>query len=134
MNKDPILLPSNRKFGYFFSVIFLVSALYFSLIDFFGLAIVFFLLFAVFLVLSYYYPNSLSKLNNYWYVLGLWIGKIVSPIVLGTIFFVLISPIAIILRWSGRDELKLKHFTFKGSSYWIDRVESIDKNSFKDQF
>jgi hypothetical protein len=97
-------------------------------------ATLFFSFFLVFSVLSVFCPNSLEKLNYYWYVLGIWLGKIVSPIVLGLIFFILISPIAIILRLRGRDELKLRRSSYEGSAYWIDRVESISQDSFKDQF
>lgn len=134
MNKAPILLPPNRKFGYFFSAIFLVVAAYFYYVDLMAFATLFFSFFLVFSVLSVFCPNSLEKLNYYWYVLGIWLGKIVSPIVLGLIFFILISPIAIILRLRGRDELKLRRSSYEGSAYWIDRVESISQDSFKDQF
>ncbi len=134
MTKAPILLPPNSKFGYFFSAIFFVAAAYFLYEDLMSFAALFFLLFLVFSILSLFYPNSLEKLNYYWYVLGIWLGKIVSPIVLGLIFFILISPIAIILRWRGRDELKLRRSSYVGSTYWVDRVESIGQDSFKDQF
>ena len=134
MTKVPVLLPPNRKFGYFFSAIFLAAAAYFLYEDLMSFAALFFLLFLVFSILSLFYPNSLEKLNYCWYVLGIWLGKIVSPIVLGLIFFILISPIAIILRWRGRDELKLRRSSYEESTYWIDRVESIGQDSFKDQF
>jgi hypothetical protein len=58
-------------------------------------------------------------------------GKFVSPIVLGIIFFLLITPVAIITRLFGRDELLIKKREVP--SYWIEK-EAIDPDSFKDQF
>ena len=63
---------------------------------------------------------------------GLLLGMIVSPIVLGFIFFGLITPIAMFMRVSGRDELRLK-FSQK-ASHWILRSEPIKSESFKQQF
>jgi hypothetical protein len=63
---------------------------------------------------------------------GLLLSKIVSPIVFGIIFFGLFTPIAILMRLWGRDELRLK-FKRK-TSHWISRSEPIQADSFKQQF
>ena len=63
---------------------------------------------------------------------GLLLGMIVSPIVLGIIFFGLFTPIAMLMRMSGRDELKLKFI--QKASHWILRKEPIKAESFKHQF
>jgi hypothetical protein len=61
------------------------------------------------------------------------LGKIVSPIVLGLIFFVLITPAALITRLFGRDELKIKKRTVE--SYWVDRSTlGLESESFKNQY
>ena len=66
-------------------------------------------------------------------MLGLALGRVVSPIVLGIIFFGLITPIALIAKLMGRDELKLKRP--KKSSYWSEPISSnSDADSFKNQF
>ena len=64
-------------------------------------------------------------------MIGFIIGKVISPIVLGIIFFALITPVGIVTRIFGRDELRIKHNTLK--SHWKDRNES-EIVSFKNQF
>ena len=65
--------------------------------------------------------------------IGFAMGKIISPLVLGGIFFLLITPLALILKISGRDELKLQKMPVK--SYWKDRGEkTLAPSSFKNQF
>ena len=63
---------------------------------------------------------------------GILLGKFISPIVLGTIFFFMFTPVAVIMRLVGRDELRLR-LNFQ-NSYWIKRKSSINKASFKRQF
>ena len=76
---------------------------------------------------------QLTWLNKAWFMLGLALGKLVSPIVLGVIFFGLITPIGLIARLMDRDELKLKRP--KKSSYWSEPIGSnSDADSFKNQF
>lgn len=84
-------------------------------------------------LLSFTNPQILAPLNKAWFYLGKWIGKIVSPIVLGIIFLGIVTPVSILTRLFGRDELRLKrHAT---NSYWIDRTSPIvTADSFKNQF
>lgn len=78
-------------------------------------------------------PRRLTRFNKTWVKLGDLMGKIVSPMVLSVIFFVLITPVALITRLFGRDELGLKKTDV--SSYWIDRVPpGPERDSFKNQF
>ncbi len=78
-------------------------------------------------------PNLLTPFNKAWMKLGDLMGKVVSPLVLGIIFFVLISPIALITRIFGRDELRLKKTNC--NSYWVDRIPpGPASDSFKNQF
>jgi len=130
---DDIVLPSNRKFGYFFSIIFMALAVYFTLIEnvlfsriFIGLTLLTFLVTLV-------KPSALLPFNKYWMRFGFLLGKIISPIVLGTVFFILITPISLLTRLFGRDELRLK----KGTklSYWKERSPiGPEPQSFKNQF
>lgn len=127
-------LPAERSFGILFFVVFMAVAAYFwhkgyedSWI-FGALALSLFFLLAGFLT-----PTLLRPLNKLWFQLGLLMGRVVSPIVLGAIFFVLLSPIAILMRVFGRDELKLKKRDV--NSYWIERQpHGPSPDSFKDQF
>jgi hypothetical protein len=79
------------------------------------------------------YPRILRPLNEGWQRLGKLLGMVVSPIVLGVIFFGLLTPLAAILRMCGRDELHLQRRPV--SSYWIDRnSSSFPSESFKHPF
>lgn len=78
-------------------------------------------------------PKALAPLNKAWFYLGKGMGKIVSPVVLGIIFFGILTPVAIVTRLFGRDELRLKRRA--NNSYWIDRTSPIvAAHSFKNQF
>ena len=127
-------LPSNRKFGLLFFGIFLAMALYAYSKNEATLTIgLLLLLSSAFLISSFFYQALLTPLNNAWFMLGLALGKIVSPIVLGIIFFGLITPIALMARLLGRDELKLKRP--KKSSYWSEPIGSNSHaDSYKNQF
>ena len=125
-------LPSNRKFGFFFTFLFALAAAYFYNIENITWAYTFTIVTLMFLLITLIKSNVLLPLNKLWMRFGLLLGMIVSPIVLGLIFFGLFTPIAILMRVSGRDELRLK-LTQK-ASYWITRSEPIKSGSFKQQF
>ena len=128
-----IELPSNRKFGYFFTAVFAVAGLYFFSRDSYTLSYVLFGLSAVFGVVTLLKADLLLPLNKLWMGLGLLIGIVVSPIVLGIIFFVLFTPISLIMRLIGRDELRLKFA--ERQSYWKLRTsDASPSETFKNQF
>jgi hypothetical protein len=127
-------LPSERSFGLLFTVIFLLLAGYtwHSGSDSLHTAICL-VLAGAFLLSGLLAPGLLTPLNKLWFQLGLAMGRIVSPIVLGVLFFIVITPVAIFMRIIGRDELKLKKQNV--SSYWIERTPpGPEPESFKDQF
>ena len=132
MKFSEIELPSNRKFGLFFTFVFAVVATYFYYSANVNWAYVFIAAALIFLLVTLIKSDVLLPLNKLWMRFGLLLGMIVSPIVLGIIFFGLFTPIAILMRLSGRDELRLK-FTQK-ASHWISRGEPIKSESFKHQF
>ena len=132
MKFSEIELPSNRKFGFFFTFIFVVLAAYFYYSDNLTCASMFSAAALVSLLVTLIKSDAILPLNKLWMRLGLLLGMIVSPIVLGAIFFGLFTPIAMLMRLSGRDELRLK-FTQK-ASHWILRGEPIKSESFKHQF
>ena len=127
-------IPSNKKFGFFFSVVFAMIALYSHSQQFKTTLVAAPIISIVLLATTLIAPQVLSPLNRIWYELGMLIGKIISPIILGIIFFMLITPIAIITKLFGRDHLKIKKLSVQ--SYWIDRPPSSRPNSdsFKNQF
>ena len=132
MKFSEVELPSNRKFGFFFTLVFAVAAAYFFEAVKMTWAYAFIAAALVFLIVTLVKSDALLPLNKLWMRLGLLLGMIVSPIVLGVIFFGLFTPIAILMRLSGRDELRLK-FTQK-KSHWITRSEPIKSESFENQF
>ena len=125
-------LPSSKKFGFFFTLVFALVAVYFYLNDSLTWGYYFSIAAVIFVVITIVKADFLLPLNKLWMRFGLLIGLIVSPIVLGVIFFGLFTPIAFMMRTSGRDELRLK---FKNkTSHWITRSERIQADSFKNQF
>ena len=127
-------LPSERTFGLVFIGIFLIAAGYawhkgFSAVwveVFLGLAL-------AFLICTLAAPKVLRPLNKAWYQLGLILGRFVSPVVLGILFFIVITPVAIVMRLAGRDALLLKKRNI--DSYWIGRQPpGPEPESFKEQF
>lgn len=132
MKSSEIELPSNQKFGFFFTFLFSLAAAYFYYTANIGWAYVFVAASSIFLLITLIKSDALLPLNKLWMRFGLFLGMIVNPIVLGIIFFGLFTPIAIFTRLSGRDELRLK-FTQR-ASHWISRNEKIKSESFKNQF
>ena len=132
MKFSEIELPSNRKFGLFFTFVFVVAAAYYYYSANLTWAYLFIAVALILLLITLTKSDALLPLNKLWMRFGLLIGMIVSPIVLGIIFFGLFTPIAMLMRLSGRDELRLK-FSHK-VSHWITRSEPIKSESFKHQF
>ena len=132
MKFSEIELPSNKKFGFFFTFIFGLAALYFYVNASVSWAYSMAFFSVVFLFVTLVKADVLLPLNKLWMRFGLLLGMIVSPIVLGVIFFGMFTPIAVLMRMSGRDELRLK-FNNK-ASHWISRSAPIQSDSFKNQF
>ena len=132
MKFSEIELPSNRKFGFFFTFVFVMVAVYFHYSANVSWAYVFIAMAMIFLLVTLIKSDALLPLNKLWMRFGLLLGMIVSPIVLGVIFFGLFTPIAMLMRLSGRDELRLKYS--QKASHWISRGEPIKSESFKHQF
>ena len=129
MDHKDIKIGSNRSFGLVFFVVFLLISIYPILKDgnirIWSLIISF-----IFLVLGLLNSNLLSPLNKLWFKFGLFLGKIISPIIMGIIFFLVVTPIAVIMRLLKKDLLNLK---FKeNNTYWIDK--SGPKSKMKNQF
>tara|TARA_B100001057_G_scaffold491262_1_gene581134 strand:- start:1278 stop:1676 length:399 start_codon:yes stop_codon:yes gene_type:complete len=132
MKSTEIKLPSNRKFGFFFSTIFLLASLYSYYIDSKIMVYILGTLCGIFLIITIINAKILLPLNKLWMKLGILLGLIVSPIIMGIIFFGIFTPIATLMRFSGRDELRLSFK--KQKTYWITRKILTEIDSFKKQF
>ena len=130
--KEEYVLPSNEKFGWFFTFIFFSCAIYFYFNDQTKISIAS-LLIALLLVLSTLIrPDLLGPLNKSWNNLGILMGKVINPIVMGLIYFGLFTPIGLFTRSLDRDELRIKARAH--GTYWIARLNSPDPKSFKNQY
>ena len=132
MKFPEVELPSNRKFGAFFSVVFLAGAAYFFYANSQTVAWVFCALASVLVITTLLNADLLLPLNKVWMRFGLLLGMIISPIVMGVIFFGLITPCGILMRIGGRDELRIKDK--HTDSYWISRLQASPQTNFKQQF
>ena len=121
---------SNRKFGIFLSILFLILAL---LPFFFDKIINFYFLFfsIIFFIISIIYPNKLNFLNNLWFKFGILLGNIISVFVIFFIFFLIVTPIGIFIRLFSKEYRNLKFDNAK-NSYWEKRKQPI--GSMKNQY
>ena len=124
-----IKIGSNRSFGIVFFIVFLLIAIY-PLINSEGLRIWSIIIAIFFLILGLINSKVLTPFNKLWFKFGLLLGKIISPIIMGIIFFLVVTPIAFIMRIIGKDLLNLKFN--KNKSYWIEKTGP--KSKMKNQF
>ena len=132
MKPPEIKLPSNRKFGFFFSTIFLLASLYSYYIHSEIMIYILSTLCGIFLIITIINAKILLPLNKLWMKFGILLGMIVSPIIMGIIYFGIFTPIAIIMRLAGRDELRLR--LKKKKTHWINHKILNKVDSFKNQF
>ena len=127
---DEIKLGSNRSFGIVFFIVFVLIAIY-PLINQGEVRIWSLIISFLFLFLGLLNSKILTPLNKLWFRFGLFLGKIISPIIMGVIFFLVVTPIGLLMRLFGKDVLNLK-LNKKKSSYWIEKVGP--KSKMKNQF
>jgi len=119
---------NNIVFGLIFFIFFLIISLY-PLISNGTIRIWSIVLSLVFLIITITKPNLFTFLNKLWIKFGILLGKIISPIVMGLVFFFVVTPIGIFVKILKKDVMGLK----KGaSSYWITREDKVQ--SMKKQF
>ena len=126
---DDIKISSNRSFGIVFFIVFILIAFY-PLINQEEIRIWSVLISLLFLILGIINSKILTPLNKVWFKFGIFLGKIISPIVMGLIFFLVVTPIAFLMRMLNKDLLNLKFS--KNNSYWIEKTDP--KSTMKNQF
>tara|TARA_Y100000389_G_scaffold11739_1_gene10731 strand:+ start:584 stop:976 length:393 start_codon:yes stop_codon:yes gene_type:complete len=124
-----IKISSNRSFGVVFFIVFLLIALY-PLLNNNEVRLWSLIISVIFLILGILNSKILSPLNKIWFKFGLLLGKIISPIIMGVIFFSVVTPIGFIMKLLGKDLINLKFNNQK--SYWIEK--SGPKSKMKNQF
>ncbi len=127
--KNEIKISSNRSFGIVFFIVFLIIALY-PLSKNGEIRIWFVIVSLIFLLLGLFNSKILTPLNKLWFKFGVILGKIISPLVMGIIFFLVVTPIGLVMRLFGKDLLNLRYNLNK--SYWIEK--DGPKSKMKNQF
>ena len=125
---DDIKIGSNKSFGTVFFIVFTLIGLY-PLLKGGNLNIISILIVIIFLIFGILNSRFLTPLNKIWFKFGLLLGQIISPVVMGIIFFLVVTPIAFIMRILGKDVLRLKK---SNNSYWIKKTDL--KSKMKNQF
>ena len=126
---DNIKISSNRSFGIVFFIVFLIIAIY-PIFKSEDVRLWSLIISMIFLILGLINSNFLTPLNKLWFKFGIFLGKIISPVIMGIIFFLVVTPIGLIMRFLGKDVLNLKYH--KNKSYWIEK--NGPKSKMKNQF
>ena len=126
---NDIKIGSNKSFGIVFFFVFLLISIY-PLLNDENLRIWSLIISIIFLVLGFINSKLLTPLNKIWFKFGLLLGRIISPIIMGVIFFLLVTPISLILKLIGKDVLNLKRNDKK--TYWLEKKGP--KSEMKNQF
>tara|TARA_Y100001958_G_C21189253_1_gene517742 strand:- start:537 stop:929 length:393 start_codon:yes stop_codon:yes gene_type:complete len=129
MKKDKIKISSNKSFGLFFSLIFFIISIW-PLINGNNIRIWPIPIAVIFLLLGVLNSKLLLPLNKSWFKFGLLLGSIVSPIIMGLIFFLIVTPTGLILKLFRKDVLNLKYN--KSKTYWLEKDKN--KSTMKNQF
>ena len=126
---DDIKIGSNRSFGIVFFLVFLLIATY-PLINGNEIRLWSLIISIIFLFLGLINSKILNPFNKLWFKFGIFLGKIISPLIMGIIFFLVVTPIGLLMRLLNKDLLNLKFNN--NSSYWIEKTEP--KSKMKNQF
>ena len=124
-----IKLPSNRNFGIVFAIVFLIISLW-PLLSQNEIRSWSLIVSIIFLTLGLVNSKLLLPLNKIWFKFGIFLGNFIAPIVMGIIYFFVVTPTGLIMRMLGKDLLNLKKSN--KDSYWIKKDNS--NSSLKNQF
>ena len=124
-----IKIGSNRSFGIVFFIVFLLISIY-PIFNEGSIRLWSLLIAVIFLILGLLNSKFLTPLNKAWFKFGMILGKFISPIVMGVIFFGVVTPISFLMKVFGKDLLNLKYNN--KPSYWIEK--NGPKSKMKNQF
>lgn len=122
-------ISSNRSFGIVFFIFFLIVSIY-PILNAEGIRVWSFILAIFFLILGLINSEILTPLNKLWFKLGIFLGRFIAPIVMGFVFFFVVTPTSLIMKLLQKDILRLKKNNSK--TYWINK--SNENNDLKNQF
>ena len=124
-----VKISSNRSFGVVFFIVFLLIALY-PVINKEEIRVWSLIVSLIFLVLGLLNSKILNPLNQIWFKFGVFLGRIISPLIMAIIFFFVVTPIGLVMRTLRKDILNLRYNTKK--TYWIEKTGP--KSKMKNQF
>lgn len=133
MNDQNLLykIPTNKNFGYTFTIIFFLISLYFLTINYkLNFFVIFISISIIFLFITLYKSNYLYALNYAWFKFGIFLSRIINPIILGSLFIVIFTPVALWFKIIKRDALNTKFND--NPTYWNKKIKY--KSSMKNQF
>ena len=114
---------SSKSFGYLFFGLFLILSLWPVLNDN-SINFLFLSISAVFLILTIFKAKILDFLNNYWIKLGELLGRVVAPIIMFAVFFVIVTPLSLLTKLLKKDLLNMRFNDSK--TYWVNKLKKID--------
>ena len=129
MDNSNIKIGTNKSFGIVFFVFFLIVSI-FPLLNNGDIRVWSLIISLVFLILGILNSKILTPLNQIWFKFGILLGRFVSPVVMGIIFFAIVTPTSVIMRVLQKNLLNLKKGNKK--TYWLER--SKIKSKMKNQF
>ena len=129
MKNNEIKISSNKSFGIVFAIVFFLIALW-PIIKSDDIRIWSLIVSIIFLILGIMNSSILTPLNKIWFRFGIFLGNLIAPVVMGIIFFFVVTPIGLIMRLLGRDLIKLKKNN--ENSYWIEKKDA--ESSMRKQF
>ena len=129
MDNSNIKIGTNKSFGIVFFVFFLIVSI-FPILNDGDIRVWSLIISLIFLILGILNSKILTPLNQIWFKFGILLGRFVSPVVMGIIFFAIVTPTSVIMRVLQKNLLNLKKGNKK--TYWIER--SKIKSKMKNQF
>ena len=129
MSQNDVKIGSNKSFGIVFFIVFLIISFY-PLINQENIRVWSLIISLIFLILGLLNSKILNPFNKLWFKFGIILGRIISPLVMGIIFFFVVTPIALLMKLLNKDILNLKFN--KKDTYWIEK--SGPKSKMKNQF
>ena len=126
---NDLKIGSNKSFGIVFFLVFLIISVY-PLLNNEDIRIWSLIISLVFLLLGILNSKFLTPLNKIWFKFGILLGKTISPLIMGLIFFFVVTPIGLIMKLFGKDLINLKYHS--KDTYWIDK--NGPKSKMKNQF
>ena len=124
-----IKIGSNRSFGVIFFIIFLIISLW-PLLNGNGVRIWAVSISLIFLILGVLNSKILTPLNKIWFKFGILLGNFVAPVIMGVIYFLIVTPTGILVRFFNKDLLYLKKNN--KNTYWIEKNDK--NNNMRNQF